>query len=296
MRKKFQKVLSELIETDSRLVLLLGDIGVFGFREVIQRYPTRALNLGILEQAMTSFAAGLSKQGCIPVVHSIAPFLIERPYEQLKIDFGYQKLPGKFISVGASYDYSSLGATHHCPNDVSLLLKIPEFEIFIPSNSAELENQLRDNLTLSTLSYFRLSEFEFYDSKVDNDCALPQKIRQGSHARLVCIGPSISSGTKISEEFDLECVYLNSITQKSISELNKIIEDMPCDLILLQPFSKGTLLPLLNLENQSIRILDIGVPRIFIHEYGDYEELTNSIGLGLDTIRKQVCNFLKKSL
>ena len=74
-----------------------------------------------------------------------------------------------------------------------------------------------------------------------------------------------------------------------------MIEKKPRDLILLQPFSTGTLLPVLNLENQPIRILDLGVPRIFIHEYGERDQLTESIGLNLDSIRNRVSNFLMKA-
>ena len=57
-------------------------------------------------------AAGLSKVGLNPVVHTIAPFLIECYKQQL--DFAYQKLSVNLVSVGGSYDYSKLGCSHHC--------------------------------------------------------------------------------------------------------------------------------------------------------------------------------------
>ena len=78
MRKQFVKTVEELIEKDNKTVLLLGDIGVFGFRNSFKAFPDRVFNIGILEQAMTSFAAGLSKEGFYPILHSIAPFIIER--------------------------------------------------------------------------------------------------------------------------------------------------------------------------------------------------------------------------
>jgi transketolase len=87
MRKQFTKTIEEIVATDEKSVLLLGDIGVFGFRNSLEKYPARAYNIGILEQATISMAAGLAKTGLIPIVHTIAPFIVERAFEQLKDDF-----------------------------------------------------------------------------------------------------------------------------------------------------------------------------------------------------------------
>ena len=77
--------------------------------------------MGICEPSIMSMASGLSISGMIPVVHTIAPFVIERAYEQIKLDFGYQKLGINIITVGGSFDYSKLGCSHHCYTDVSLM-------------------------------------------------------------------------------------------------------------------------------------------------------------------------------
>ena len=124
MRKQFVQSVEKILGENSETVLLLGDIGVFGFRNAFRDYPSRVYNIGILEQATISLAGGLAKTGLIPIVHTIATFLVERCLEQLKIDFGYQQLGGNFISVGNSYDYASLGCTHHCPADIGLLKKL----------------------------------------------------------------------------------------------------------------------------------------------------------------------------
>ena len=63
MRKQFVRTVEDLMAKDERLVLLLGDIGVFGFRNAFQRFPTRTYNIGVCEQAMTGLAAGLSNTG-----------------------------------------------------------------------------------------------------------------------------------------------------------------------------------------------------------------------------------------
>ena len=83
---------------------------------------------------MISIAVGISNEGFNPIVHTIAPFIVNRAFEQLKIDFGYNKLKGNFVSIGSSYDYAALGCTHHCPEDVNLMYNIPGMDIVVPSS------------------------------------------------------------------------------------------------------------------------------------------------------------------
>ena len=97
MRRQFTQTITQVFKKDKKTVMLLGDIGIFAFRNLFKKYPKRIYNIGILEQSMISLAAGLSNEGLKPIVHTIAPFMISRALEQLKIDFGYNKLGGNFI-------------------------------------------------------------------------------------------------------------------------------------------------------------------------------------------------------
>ena len=82
-----------------------------------------ASSFGSIERSIAAIletALWEEKSGLNPVVHTIAPFITERAYEQIKLDFGYQKQNINLISVGGSFDYSKLGCSHHCYTDVSL--------------------------------------------------------------------------------------------------------------------------------------------------------------------------------
>jgi transketolase C-terminal domain/subunit len=50
MRKQFASTLYEMMKTDENICVLLGDIGVFGFRKCFEEFPTITYNIGILEQ------------------------------------------------------------------------------------------------------------------------------------------------------------------------------------------------------------------------------------------------------
>ena len=157
-RQQFTKTMSGLLEKDPKVVLLLNDIGVYAFRFAKERFPDRVYNLGILEQGTVSIASCLSLAGLTPVFHTIAPFIVERGYEQLKDDFGYQKVNGNFVSVGGSYDYSKLGMTHYCPGDIGALMQIPNMQIIIPGHEEEFDKLFLSEYNNGSPTYFRLSE------------------------------------------------------------------------------------------------------------------------------------------
>jgi transketolase len=103
------------------------------------------MNLGIMEQSLVGVFAGLAMEGFIPVARTFAPFLVERPLEQLKDNFCYQGLGGNFISTGASYDYSAEGMTHQGPGDVQALLGLPGMQIVVPGTALEFERLFRQS-------------------------------------------------------------------------------------------------------------------------------------------------------
>jgi transketolase len=80
MRKEFATIMGRELASNPSSTLILGDIGVFGHRESFEKFPDRVFNIGILEQSMVSFAAGMAIEGMSPTIHTIAPFLVERAF------------------------------------------------------------------------------------------------------------------------------------------------------------------------------------------------------------------------
>ncbi len=155
MRKKFPQTVLELMDKDERIVVLLGDIGMFAFKDVFAKHPKRIYNVGILEQSMVGMAAGLAMAGFIPVVHTIEPFLVDRAFEQIKIDFGYQELKGNIVGVDVSETASNLGYTHQCPYAISHMKDVQGMKTFEPSTPEEFDLWFKENYDKS-LNYFRI--------------------------------------------------------------------------------------------------------------------------------------------
>lgn len=159
-RSTFASVMLDLMQTDDKIVVLLADIGVYAFREHMERWPDRCINTGVSECATVGMGAGLALEGFYPVMSSIDSFLIRRAYEFIRLDFGEQKLPGLFVTVGADDDYASLGPSHKCPEGLTLMGCVPGMSVWEPINKSEVRFMLKLSIQTRQLAYVRLSEKE----------------------------------------------------------------------------------------------------------------------------------------
>ena len=144
MRERFAAVTSDLLAADPRLAVVLADISADLFRPAAARHPDRVINVGIREQLLVSVAGGLSLAGMRPIAHTFASFLVERPFEQIKLDLNHQAAAAGavLVSAGASYDYSDSGRTHQSPGDVALLGTLPGWTVHVPGHPDEAGRQI----------------------------------------------------------------------------------------------------------------------------------------------------------
>jgi transketolase len=286
MRKQLAVTIYELMEKDENICMLLGDIGVFGFRKCFEKYPDRTYNIGILEQSMISMAAGFSKTELIPVVHTISPFIVERALEQIKVDFGYQKLNGNFISVGNSYDYSGLGCTHHCPGDVNILSSIPNMQIIVPGNVFEFDSLFKETYNNGSPTYFRLSEYK-HDLNLDIVFGKANILKTGSKATIVCYGNMLKQIYNAVQDLDVTLLYYTTVIPFDEITLRENYNE---NIIVCEPFYEGSTNYYINraLNGLKYSLYNIGVPREFILNYGKKDQIDVLLGLDENSIKEKI--------
>ena len=291
MRKQFVKTIQDILYSDDKSVLLLGDIGVFGFREEIKNLSSRTYNIGILEQSTIGVAAGMAKEGLIPFVHTIAPFIVERAFEQLKIDFGYQELNGNFISVGGSYDYAALGCTHHCPADVSLMTSIPNMEILVPGTAAELDSLIKQTYNSGNPTYTRISETQ-HGQTFPVEFGKGVIVKKGNLATVICFGPMLKEVIEATKNTDVTVLYYSTILP---FDAKILLDNFNETIIICEPFYSGSVNHLVDsaLHGKCFRKFNIGVPRRFLTNYGSKTEHDFSIGLDADSIRERIVSCIQ---
>ena len=134
MRRIFGHLISEIAKRDKKIVLVVGDIGFSIFDEFRKNHPKNFFNLGICEQSIISFASGLALEGLKPWVYTITPFLIERPFEQIKLDINQQKPNVKLVGFA---DYPSLGPSHSEIDAKKTMNHFKNIKSYFPQNSKE---------------------------------------------------------------------------------------------------------------------------------------------------------------
>ena len=296
LRQEFSDLMSEIGKKNKKLVVMVGDISHGLLKSFAKKFSDRYYNIGICEPSMVNLAAGMSKLSLIPVVHTIAPFLVERSYEQIKLDFGYQKLGINLVSVGSSFDYSQLGCSHHTYTDVSLINHINNSIIIIPGSAIELNVLFKRVYKKKSINYFRLTEF--------------------SHGvRFAKSQIKFGKGITVKKGKDLTICVIGSLL-KNVMEANKTLEKLGISAEILyfhtfKPFDKDLIRKsvektkkLLTVENLSAtdglysKCLDscVNSPKFtvrqiairdFVLGYGTYDELCSKAKIGtLDIIKE----------
>jgi transketolase len=139
MRRRFGEVISKLADENENLIIIVGDIGYGVFDDFREKYPERFINMGICEQSIISVASGMALEGLQPWVYTITPFLIERPFEQIKLDIDHQNVNVNLVGYA---DYPTLGPTHTELNGKKTMELFNNIESFFPSDGDETEKMI----------------------------------------------------------------------------------------------------------------------------------------------------------
>jgi len=139
MRRRFGNIISQLAEKDEKLYVIVGDIGYRVFDEFRDKFPNRFINMGICEQSIISVASGMALEGVKPWIYTITPFLIERPFEQIKLDIDQQNVNVKLVGFA---DYPTLGPTHTEIDAKKMMKLFNNIESFFPSDGDETEKMI----------------------------------------------------------------------------------------------------------------------------------------------------------
>lgn len=282
MREAFVDEVATGLESDPRLALVLADISAGYFEQIAERRPEQVLNVGIREQAMVGVAGGMALTGMRPVVHSITPFLVERPYEQIKLDLNHQDVGGVLVSTGASYDVAFAGRTHMAPADVALLDALPGWTVHVPGHPDEFAEQLRSALPGDDRAYLRMSEQV-------NDEAFPgdriHVIRQGRRGVVLAVGPMLRPVLSATAHRDVNVLYAPTVRPFDGATLRRAALAAEPEVVLVEPYLAGTSTHLVNdaLSDVPHRVRALGVPRESeLRAYGTPEE--HAAAYGLDPI------------
>lgn len=141
MRRLFADLLYEEMKKNNEIYVLTGDVGYKLWDNIKKDFPDRFINPGSAEQLLLGMAVGLALEKKIPIVYSITPFLLYRPFEIIRNYMNYENIPVKLIGGGRDRDYGNAGYTHWAEEDADIMKVLRNISTIHPKD----EQSLKDN-------------------------------------------------------------------------------------------------------------------------------------------------------
>lgn len=214
----FGNKLCEIAQKNDKVVALSAAMSAgTGLSRFANEYPKRFFDVGIAEQHAVTMAAGMAKQGLIPVVAIYSSFL-QRGYDSLIHDTSLLGLHTVFCVDRAGL-VGSDGETHHGVFDLSYLSSVPNMRILAPASFAELEVMLdkavNEIVTPVAVRYPRGGEGEYKGvSYADTEI-----ISSGSDITLIAYGTMINTMIKVADKLNESGVSAEVIKLSSLKPI-----------------------------------------------------------------------------
>ena len=215
--KVFGDKLVELAKSNEKIVAVTASMkDGTGLTRFSQEFPYRFFDIGIAEQHAITMAAGMAKEGMIPVVPIYSSFY-QRAYDQVIHDVAIQKLP-VIMCVDRAGIVGADGETHQGTLDMSFFRLVPNLTIMAPKDFKELEDMLEFAVNLKkpvVIRYPRCGEdssiqFDIHDSIKQGKAEILQK---GEDITIIAIGKIVAKAMKMAEK-------LTNAEKKSVEVIN----------------------------------------------------------------------------
>ncbi|MCR4961310.1 MAG: alpha-ketoacid dehydrogenase subunit beta [Lachnospiraceae bacterium] len=293
MRRAFLGRVGQMIREEEDTTFFTVDIGMWALRNELKDYPERCVNVGIFEDAMMSIAAGMASRGLVPTVFGIQPYLIERAFEQIKMDLAYQKLGVNIVGTGAAVDYPKYGYSHYCAEDVQLIKMIPGCEFIAPGSAKQFMQLFEASYRDGKPTFFRISDHPNVMHDPDVVFGKANIIKKGDQGTVIAVSVMLDMVMEACRDLDVTVLYyttLEPFDRKTLAEnceLGKIL--------IVEPHYSGSLLFDVHeaLPGRELRIEQVGFPREIFRNYGTYDEKLKFYGLTAENIRGKAESLLK---
>ena len=296
----FSTALLELADKDRRVVAITAAMPEgTGLAKFAERFPERFFDVGIAEQHALTFAAGLAKEGFVPVTAIYSTFL-QRAYDQVFHDVCLQNLP-VVIAIDRAGIVGQDGPTHHGLFDISFLRHIPNMIVAAPKDASELRHML-----YSAVQYNRPVAIRYPRGVcIGVDTAGPMKfipqgqaevLKEGNDAAILSIGTMLSPALVAAASLEKAGIKTSVVNCRFAKPLDadlilKVASSAGCVVTVEENALQGgfgaAVLELLEEHGVQVPLKRVGVADEFI-EHGGQDELRSKAGLDAPSIEAAV--------
>lgn len=224
-RKIYGQTLVEIAKENKNIVVLDADLykSTMGclFEEA---FPERHFEMGIAEQNMASFAAGLSLSGKIPFINSFAVFATGRAYDQIRQSICIGKLNVKIVGSSSGLSDFGDGAAHQSVEDVAIMRAIPNMTVLTPCDGIETKKAVRAATKYHGPVYIRLNRNDLpdiYNEDIPFVIGEPTVLVGGDDVAIFAHGSMVSRALGAVESLKNQNISVKVINVSTLKPINK---------------------------------------------------------------------------
>jgi len=224
-RDGFGKELVEIGKTNEKIVVVSADLEDATRAEYFKKaYPDRFFTVGIAEQDMVGWAAGLSLQGFVPFINSFAVFMTNRAYDMIRLDICYNNTNVKIICSHAGLTVGQDGASAQCLEDFALMRVLPNLKVVCPVDAIEVCKATRCFAKQKGPMYMRTSRAPCPVLTTEKDpfvIGQANIMREGSDVTIIACGMLVSESLKAAEILEKENIDVRVVNMHTIKPIDE---------------------------------------------------------------------------
>ena len=222
--KVFGEKIVEMAKKDSRIVAITASMkDGTGLTKFQKEFPNRFFDIGIAEQHALGMAAGMAKEGMIPIVPIYSSFY-QRAYDQVIHDIALQNLP-VIMCVDRAGVVGADGETHQGTLDMAFFRIVPNLTIMAPKDFKELEDMLEFAVKLNKPVVIRYPRGGEEKTKLEKHEELKlgkaEILKEGKDITIVAIGKRVAKAMEMAEKLKQNEIDAEVINARFLKPLDK---------------------------------------------------------------------------
>ncbi len=224
----FGEKLISLAEKNDKIVAITASMkdgtGLAKFKD---EFPSRFFDIGIAEQHAITLAAGMAKEGIIPIVPIYSSFY-QRAFDQVIHDVALQNLP-VIMCVDRAGLVGQDGETHQGMLDMAFFRVVPNLVIMAPSDFNELENMLEFSIELKKPVVIRYPRGGESNKKIEKHKIIEygkgEILKEGKNVSIIAIGKMVARALEVAEKLEEKGIDAEVINARFLKPIdNELIE------------------------------------------------------------------------
>ena len=224
LRLAFGETITELAETDKRLVVLDGDTGSSTYTSLFEAaHPDRFFQMGITEQNMLGMAAGMATLGLVPIVSTFSCFIVSRAHDSIRVLIAQPKANVKMMGGYAGLLAGMTGKTHLMFDDISIMRAMANMTVVAPVDEVETRSALKAIIEYDGPVYFRLNRPDtpiIFDEDYEFVLGKAVVVREGTDVTVFSTGTQTARAFEAAEALALVGIDVHLVHVPTVKPLD----------------------------------------------------------------------------